>query len=138
VANPLNRVLIIDEDTAVTDILKMILEKEPFEIVMAGSGREGIAVAKTQEINAIILNLKLASDENWEVFKMLRGICQAPIILLTALNSPRIVARALDAGADEILTKPVAAGMLVAHIKRLTKRAQAEKDASLIVPLYKT
>jgi DNA-binding response OmpR family regulator len=131
VAKLLNRVLIIDEDTAVTDLLKMILEKEPYEVTMAGSGREGIAAAKQQELNAIILNLKMAGDENWEFFKTLRASSQVPIIVLTALNSPRFVARALDAGADEILTKPVPAGMLIAHIKRLTKRAQAEKDASV-------
>lgn len=131
-ANLLNRVLIIDEDTTVTDLLKVILEKETIEVLAVYSGKEGIAAAKQQDLNAIILNLKLAGEENWDLFKTLRASSPAPIILLTALNSPRLVARALDAGADEILTKPVAAGMLVAHIKRLTKRAQAEKDASLI------
>jgi DNA-binding response OmpR family regulator len=129
--NLLSCVLIIDEDNAVNEPLKSILEKENFKVATVCSGREGIAFAQKNDIHAVILNLRLLEDDGWQIFTALRACSRAPVIVLSPLTSPKLVARALDMGADEVLTKPLAASRLIAHLKRLTKRAQAEREASL-------
>jgi DNA-binding response OmpR family regulator len=122
--------LIIDEENTANDLLKMVLGKESFEVVTVSSGKEGLAYTQSNDVDAVIIDMQVPNEARWDTFKTLRASCKAPIILLSAVKSPRLVTRALDLGADEILTKPVSASTLTAHLRRLTKRAQAEKDAS--------
>jgi DNA-binding response OmpR family regulator len=127
----LERVLVIDDDKAMTDLLKMFLEQEMFEVITVDCGESGIKAACTHEPDVILLDLVLPDIDGWEVCKSLRQISQVPIILLSALNGPGLVSQAFDLGADEFLTKPVPVSVLVANIKRLTRRAKAEKVAPL-------
>ena len=71
---------------------------------------------------AHIDGLRIAGDEGWEICKEVRSFSQVPIIVLSALNDPSMVASVLDAGADDYLTKPTPSRILVAHINRLTRR----------------
>jgi DNA-binding response OmpR family regulator len=123
----LERVLVIDDDKAMTDLLKMFLEQEMFDVITVDCGESGIRAASIQEPDVILLDLILPDIDGWEVCKSLRKISQVPIILLSALNGPGFVSQAFDFGADEFLTKPVPISVLVANIKRLTRRAKAEK-----------
>jgi two-component system, OmpR family, response regulator RegX3 len=100
-----------------------------FEVVTANSYDEGIAAARLGCIQVILLDLAFPDEDGWGICQEIRKSCDAPIILLSAWNKPGLIERALDAGADEILMKPVPAGILMAHLKRLTRRAQAEKAA---------
>jgi DNA-binding response OmpR family regulator len=127
----LGHLLIIDEENTANDLLKMVLGKESFEVVTVSSGTEGLAYAQSNDVDAVIIDMQVPNEARWEIFKTLRASCTAPIIILSAVKSARLVTRALDLGADEILTKPVSASTLTAHLRRLTKRAQAEKDATV-------
>jgi len=126
----LTRVLVIDDDSAMTDLIKLILEPETFEVVVANSGEEGIEAAKICAPHVIILDLLMPGTDGWQICKDLREFTQVPILVLSALNKPGLVTRALDEGADDFLLKPVANGILIAHLKNLTRRARAEREAS--------
>lgn len=126
----LTRVLVIDDDTAMTEMLKVTLEPRAFEVVTAHTGEEGIDAAKNLDPDVIILDLFMPGMDGWQVCKAIREYSHVPILVLSAINKPGTVAKALDEGADDYLIKPVPSGVLVAHLNNLIRRARAERDAS--------
>lgn len=122
--------LVIDDDSATTELLRLFLEQELYEVITTKSGQEGIAAARQSDPDIVILDLVMPDLDGWGICKAIRSFSQAPIIMLSVINMPGMSARALDAGADEFLTKPIHKGVLMAHLKRLTRRARAEKEAS--------
>ena len=100
-------VLVIDNDVAMSEILKAILEPKAFEVFTAHEVKAGIA----------------------DVRRDIRTFSKIPILVLSAVNNPDAVARALDEGADDYLIKPVPSGVLIAHLKNLIRRSRAEQDA---------
>ena len=69
--------------------------------------------------------------DGWQVCKQIRTFSDTPILILSALDSPGLVAAALDSGADDYLIKPVTSGVLVAYINKLVRRAKLEKNVIL-------
>ncbi|MCF6278393.1 MAG: response regulator transcription factor [Anaerolineales bacterium] len=117
------RVLAIDDDTAMTELLTLLLRSHGFESMTANSGADGIQAVKTEHPDIILLDLMMPGMDGWENCKAIRDFSNTPIIVLSSLNSPGMVASALDAGADDYLIKPVPSGILVAHIKNLARRS---------------
>ena len=120
------KVLAIDDDPSMTDLLAMLLKNHGLEVMTANNGEHGIQLARTFTPDVIILDLMMPKKDGWEVCQELRTFCKTPIIILSALDNPGMVASALDAGADDYLIKPVPSGVLIAHINNLTRRANAE------------
>jgi DNA-binding response OmpR family regulator len=79
----------------------------------------------------VILDLMMPEMDGWEVCRSVRQFSQVPIIILSALNDPSMIASVLDAGADDYLTKPTPSRVLVAHINRLTKRNGTQRSSAL-------
>ena len=129
--NPaLTRVLVIDDDAAMTEMLRLILEPNAFEVKVSHSGREAIESARHVSPEVIILDLSLDDMDGGEVCKEIRSFSQAPILVLSAISRPGMVAKALDEGADDFLLKPMTSSVLIAHLKRLVWRARAEEKAN--------
>jgi two-component system KDP operon response regulator KdpE len=82
------------------------------------------------EPNLVVLDLMMPEMDGWEVCRAVRQFSQVPIIILSALNDPSMIASVLDAGADDYLTKPTPSRVLVAHINRLTKRNGTQKSSA--------
>ncbi len=120
------KVLAIDDDTAMTELLTLLLQTHSFEITTANSGQEGIALIKKKNPDIILLDLMMPGMDGWEVCKKIRSFTNTPIVILSALNNPGMVASALDAGADDYLIKPVPSSILVAHIKNLARRSTSQ------------
>jgi two-component system, OmpR family, response regulator MprA len=126
----LTRVLVVDDDVEMTDLLKIILEPGAFEVFAANSGPEGIDLARQLEPDVIVLDLLMPGMDGWQVCKEIRLFSQVPILVLSAISKPGMAARALDAGADDYLLKPMTSGVLIAHLKKLARRARAEQEAN--------
>lgn len=126
----LTRVLVVDDDVEMTDLLKIILEPGTFEVFAANSGPEGIDLARQLNPDVMILDLLMPGMDGWQVCKEIRKFSQVPILVLSAISKPGMAARALDAGADDYLLKPMTSGVLVAHLKKLARRARAEQEAN--------
>ena len=116
------KILAIDDDTAMTELLTLLLQSHDFEIKTANSGQEGINLVPNFKPDIILLDLMMPDMDGWETCKKIREFSNTPIVVLSALNNPGMVASALDAGADDYLIKPVPSSLLVAHIKNLTRR----------------
>lgn len=131
------KIFVIDDDSAVTDLLSVLLNTQGFNVWATNSSSEGLTQIREKTPDLVILDLMMPEMDGWEVCKAVRAFSNVPIIVLSALNDPSMVASVLDAGADDYLTKPTPSRILVAHIKRLVDRKgpALSMNASLIGPL---
>lgn len=115
-------VLTIDDDPAITELLSVILKANNFEVLIANSGDDGVHLIKEKTPRIVLLDLMMPDMDGWQVCKAVRAFSNVPILVLSALNDPSIVASILDAGADDYLVKPVPSAVLVAHLNKLARR----------------
>jgi DNA-binding response OmpR family regulator len=115
-------ILVIDDDVAITELMSMLLKTHGFEVITTNTGAEGINFAKTKNPGVMLLDLMMPDVDGWQVCKAVRKFSNVPILILSAINDPRMVASVLDAGADDFLVKPVPSGVLVAHIRKMVRR----------------
>ncbi len=113
------KILVIDDDPAMTDLLVLLLKPTSSTIIAANSGEAGIDLIKRESPDAVLLDLMMPGMDGLQVCTAVRKFSRVPILVLSALDNPGMVASALDAGADDYLVKPVASSVLSAHISRL-------------------
>jgi len=121
------KVLTIDDDPAMTELLTILLRDPGFEVISANSGEDGVNKARELNPDVVILDLMMPGVDGWEVCSKVRKFSTTPILVLSALNAPGTVAKALDAGADDYLIKPVPNNVLIAHLHNLARRRQRVK-----------
>ena len=115
-------ILTIDDDPAITELLSVILRTHNFEVLVSNSGEEGIRIIKEKSPQLVLLDLMMPHMDGWQICKAVRAFSNIPILVLSALDDPSIVASILDAGADDYLVKPVPSAVLVAHLNKLVRR----------------
>ena len=116
------RVLIVDDEPAIRRFLKVTLTSETYTIIEAVSGREAISIASQCKPDVIILDLGLPDIDGVEVTGLLRQWTQVPIIILSVRDAEADKIAALDAGADDYLTKPFGVGELLARLRAACRR----------------
>lgn len=121
------KLVIIDDDILLTDMLKVTLPADIFAIFVANSGGEGIETVRQVEPDVIMLDLMMPGISGWDVCRTIRTFSQTPILVVSAVIDSQGVMQALEAGADDYLLKPLPQGMLL--ISRLKKLAQRAKPA---------
>lgn len=126
------KVLIIDDDPAITELLTLVLSTNNFEVISSNYGEVGIQKVQEDKPDVIILDLMMPAMDGWKVCTAIRKISNIPILILSALDNPGVVVSALDAGADDFLTKPVSSGVLVSRIRTLTRRNSASESGEII------
>jgi DNA-binding response OmpR family regulator len=122
----MHRVLVIDDDPAMTDLLRIILSSYQMEVRVVNDGQAGIDCLVNYKPSIIILDLLMPELDGWKVCQRIKEVYQIPILILSAVDSPSMIAEALDAGADGYLIKPVTTTSLIAHINNLVKRTTCE------------
>lgn len=115
-------VLLIDDDPDLAIMLRTLLKGQDFQICAEYNGEDGIKTCQEGEPDVIILDLLMPGMDGWEVCEKIREFSDVPILILSALGSPGSVARALDAGADDYLIKPVHASLLASRLRTLVRR----------------
>lgn len=118
------KILVIDDDEGMTELLSLMLAPASTNILTANSGGEGVALVKKSNPDAIILDLMMPGMNGWQVCQAVREFSQIPILILSAIDSPGLVAQALDYGADDYLIKPVSSGTLIARLNKLLRRSK--------------
>lgn len=116
------KILVIDDDSAVTDLLSLLLKSQGFDVAATNSSTDGLSMIRDDSPDVVVLDLMMPEMDGWQICKTVREFSQVPIIILSALNDPSMIASVLDAGADDYLTKPTPSRVLVAHINRLVNR----------------
>jgi DNA-binding response OmpR family regulator len=128
----MQRVLVIDDDRAVTSVLKRGLSYEGFAVDTADSGAEGLAVARERPPDLVILDIMMPGLDGLEVLQRLRlADGQLPILLLTAKDAPADQVRGLEQGADDYVVKPFSFEVLLARVRALLRRHETERPPVL-------
>ncbi|MCX5893764.1 MAG: response regulator [Deltaproteobacteria bacterium] len=128
-------ILLIEDDPQIRRFLRASLVTQGYELIEAGTGRDGLALAAAQVPEVVLLDLGLPDMEGLEVIKQLRGWSSVPIIILSARGQERDKVANLDAGADDYLTKPFGVGELLARI-RVALRKSLPAEESQQEPCY--
>lgn len=121
-------ILIIDDEVQIRHLLEITLSANGFKIFEAGTGKEGILLAATQQPGLIILDLGLPDMDGLDVIKKLREWYSKPVIILSVRNSEEDIIAALDHGANDYLTKPFRTGELLARIRVAIRQSQGISD----------
>ncbi|MBI4770891.1 MAG: response regulator transcription factor [Chloroflexi bacterium] len=116
------KILIIDDDPEIMELMTMILEKEHFEVIRALSARHGLRQAFMHHPNLILLDVMMPDMDGWDVCKRLRELSDVPIIFISARSGVEDVVKGLDLGGDDYLVKPFSADELVARLKMHLRR----------------
>ena len=119
-----NKVLVIDDEKPISDIIKFNLEKEGYEVVTAFDGEEGLEKVESDQPDLIILDLMLPKIDGLEVAKRVRAKHNTPIIMVTAKDSELDKVLGLELGADDYLTKPFSPREIVARLKAVKRTSR--------------
>jgi two-component system KDP operon response regulator KdpE len=115
-------VLLIDDDPDLSIMLRTLLRGQDFQIQAVYSGTDGIQTCRESQPDVVILDLLMPEMDGWVVCERIREFSDVPILILSALGTPGSVARALDAGADDYLIKPIHASLLASRLRTLVRR----------------
>jgi DNA-binding response OmpR family regulator len=125
------RILIVEDESAVARGLEYALEDEGFDVLIAENGIDALELTKTQNPNLILLDLRLPDISGFDVCRKLRQEGkQQPILMLTALDEPVDKVLGLELGADDYVVKPYNLRELIARIRALLRRAYGELSKS--------
>lgn len=123
-------ILIIEDEPHIVMGLKDALEFEGYDVAAAGTGREGVTMAKSDRPDVVLLDLMLPDINGYQVCEELRRFDPfLPIIMLTARSQESDKIRGLDAGADDYVTKPFSVAELTARIRAIVRRASRAPGA---------
>lgn len=128
------KILIVEDDTAISDIENLELKHEGFETIIAGDGEEAISLFEKESPDLIILDLMLPKISGLEVIRHIRRKSSVPVIMVTAKGETYDKIIGLDSGADDYIAKPFEIDELLARIRSVLRRV---KDAPQNVHSFK-
>jgi len=127
-----SRVLVVDDELPMRRTLDIGLRARGYEVDLAATGEEALEVAARSEPDAVILDLGLPGVDGIAVARGLRGWTRAPIIVLSARGAEAVKVAALDAGADDYVTKPFGMDELLARLRAALRRANPANDVATV------
>ena len=119
------KVLVIDDDTNICELLRLYLEKEGFSVISANDGEAALAAFKSEEPDMVLLDIMLPKLDGWQVCREIRKFSDTPIIMLSAKGETFDKVLGLELGADDYVTKPFDTKEIVARIKSVLRRTNA-------------
>jgi len=126
------RVLIVEDEPALLRALRIDLRARGYEVLTAGTGADALAQARRQPPDAVLLDLGLPDGDGTGVITALRGWSRAPVIVLSGRTSAQDKIGALDAGADDYVTKPFSMDELLARLRAVLRREEAIEPGAIV------
>ncbi len=118
------KILVIDDDPNISDLLKMYFENEGYDVKLASDGMEGLNYFKIFEPDLVLLDIMMPKKDGWQVCREIREISSKPIIMVTAKSEVFDKVLGLELGADDFVVKPFDIKELSARIKAVLRRCQ--------------
>lgn len=116
------KIMVVDDDSNICELLRLYLEKEGFDTVIAEDGARALSLFDTAQPDLVLLDVMMPHLDGWQVCRELRKKTQCPIIMLTAKGEVFDKVLGLDLGADDYITKPFEAKEVIARIKAVLRR----------------
>lgn len=122
----LAKILCVDDDPYLLDLLRYALAREGFEVVTAGTGREALRLLRGEELDLAILDVNLPDTNGFKVLASLRASSTLPVVMLTARAQDEDIVAGFGEGADDYVGKPFNVQVLVTRVRAVLRRAQAQ------------
>ena len=129
----MKKILVVDDEKPISDIVKFNLTKEGYEVFTAYDGEEALDMAKNNDYDIILLDIMLPKMNGLEVCQQIREFSNVPIIMLTAKGDDMDKIMGLEYGADDYIIKPYAVEELAARIRALLRRPRVIERLDEIV-----
>lgn len=115
-------ILIVDDDNNICELLRLYLEKEGFDTVVANDGKRAVSLEKEQKPDLVLLDIMLPELDGWQVCREIRKNSDTPIIMLTAKSETFDKILGLELGADDYISKPFESKEVIARVKAVLRR----------------
>ena len=126
------KILIVDDDENICELLRLYLEKDGFETIVANDGEQAVDFANKYSPDLILLDIMLPKLDGWQVCREIRKTSDTPIIMLTAKGETFDKILGLELGADDYVSKPFDTKEVIARIKAVLRRSHEKDKASQI------
>ncbi|MBO4769549.1 MAG: response regulator transcription factor [Clostridia bacterium] len=117
------KILVVDDEQAICDLLRVYFEKEGYEVKCANDGMEAITYFKVYEPDIVLLDIMLPRKDGWQVCREIREISSKPVIMITAKGDVFDKVLGLELGADDFVVKPFDMKELSARVKAVLRRS---------------
>lgn len=125
------KILVVDDDTNICELLRLYLEKEGYSVAIANTGMQAVRMFAEQQPDLMLLDLMLPELDGWQVCREIRKYSNKPIIMLTAKGETFDKVLGLELGADDYITKPFDAKEVLARIKAVLRRSGAASTVEI-------
>ena len=129
------KILVVDDDPVIIQLLTSTFAKIAATVITATNGQEGLQQFYTHRPDLIILDIKMPDMDGWETCRIIRKLSDVPIIMLTVRSADEEIIRGLDSGADDYITKPFNAQVVLARVRAALRRP-AQNKATAGSPRY--
>lgn len=130
--NKMNKILVIEDEPAIADLIKMELELQGYRCKVAHDGEEGMDLLEKDTFDLVLLDIMLPKVDGYELLEYIKQIADIPTIFITAKSSTSDKIKGLKKGADDYITKPFEMGELMARIETVLRRYQKGNDVQII------
>jgi len=122
------KILCVDDDQYLTDLLRYALAREGFEVRMAHTGRDALRLIRSESLDLIILDVNIPDMNGFKVLSSLRTFSQIPVVMLTARSQDEDIIAGFGQGADDYVAKPFSVQVLINRIKAVLRRAKPQPE----------
>ncbi|MGN0536670.1 MAG: response regulator transcription factor [Acutalibacteraceae bacterium] len=128
----MGKILVVDDDINICELLRLYIEKEGYDVVIANDGGQAVSKFKEENPDLVLLDIMLPVFDGWQVCREIRKTSQCPIIMLTAKGEVFDKVLGLELGADDYVVKPFETKEIVARIKAVLRRTGVEHHTEAI------
>ncbi len=125
------KILIVDDDSNICELLRLYLEKDGFSTVIASDGEEAVRFAESEKPDLMLLDIMLPKMDGWQVCREIRKTSELPIIMLTAKGETFDKVLGLELGADDYVSKPFDTKEVVARVKAVLRRSSTDASRDI-------
>jgi two-component system, OmpR family, KDP operon response regulator KdpE len=128
-------ILVVDDESQITRVLRTSLSAQGYDIRVANSGEMALEIMKDWSPNMIITDLSMPSVDGVQLTRRVRAVSQVPILVLSVRDKEQQKVEALDAGADDYVTKPFGMNELLARVRANLRRVPTESEAEAVIEI---
>lgn len=121
------KILVVEDEFAISQVLKAYLTKHDYEVVQCYTGGEAMMFFEREKPDLVLLDIMLPGKSGWAILKDIRSISSKPVIMLTALGDVNYRLEGFQEGVDDYIVKPFIADEVIARIKAVLRRSNSEK-----------